>query len=179
MEIDIDKYLSDDTKKKIAEDVFRAELEKSAKEAERFLNTTNTSIIYGKIISEYVDKLKGTTDRSQYFEKILQREVNEILEKDANVDYESYRNRFAYEIRQKVHQMIFEYIDLNKERLFAELDKNLLRLCEEVLPLEIITNTIGRMSIDERDKNEIIRLLSKKYLLTKKSEVDTVEKIIC
>ena len=166
MEFNIDQYLSQETKQKIAEDLFREELKKDMDAVKESLDRQSQRQIYAQVIREYIDSM-GLVKESyiESFERIFDNEMKELLDRNGDFDDDDYHNRFAYEIRAKIHKLIFEYIDANKERLFSELNRNLVRLCEEVLPLEIITNTIGRMPLEEHDKTEIIRLVSKKYLI--------------
>ena len=170
---DLLNYLTDDDKKKIAERVFEAEIRKTIEEAKQndyqYSSLFSFNTIYLQIIKEYISKMNlVSTSFIPEFNKMIEKGKKSIIDSDGDINY----SPMVTAINNKLSEIARESIENDREQIKSLVRERVLKVCDDVLPLQIISKTVWEMDLPKESRERILSVLTVEYLNHKESAIN-------
>lgn len=164
-------YLTDDEKKKIAERVFEDEVRKSIEEFKRsaynYSSFFSFNTLYRKIVEEYISKMNYVReDFIPEFNKMIESGKKVIIDSDGDIEY----SPLVTAINDKLASIARETIDKDRNQIVSLVHDRLMKVCNEVLPLQIISKTVWDMNLPKESRERILSCLTTEYLNFKEND---------
>lgn len=159
------EYLTEDERKKIAERVFEAQVLKTIEENKRssynYTDFFSFHTFYRKIIEQYISKMNYVKeDFIPEFNKLIERSKQVIRDSDGDLEY----SPLLTAINDKLRSIAIESIENDKDEIKTLIHERILKVCDDVLPLQIISKTVWEMNIPKESRERILACLTTEYL---------------
>ena len=169
---DFREYLTDEEMKKIAERVFERELlgyfDEFKKNTYNFQDFFSFQTLYRKIIDQYISKMNFVKESFiPEFNLLIEKGKQEIIDADGDITYSPLVNA----INRKLEDIAKESIENDREQIKSLVRERVLKLCDEVLPLQIISRTVYELNLPKESRDRVLSVLTTEYLNNKEFKI--------
>ena len=166
------EYLTDEEMKNIAERVFERELlecfEEFKKNTYNFQDFFSFQTLYHKIVDQYISKMNyDREDFIPHFNKLIEKGKQAIIDSDGDITYSPLVNA----INRKLEDIAKESIENDREQIKSLVRERVLKVCDEVLPLQIIARTVYELNLPNDSRERVLSVLTTEYLNHKESKI--------
>lgn len=159
------EYLTPEEKKKIAERIFEEEVKKSIEETKRssynYHDFFSFNTLYRQIIKEYISKMNLINESFiPEFNEMIERGKKAIIDSEGDITY----SPMVTAINDKLSSIAKESIENDKDEIKTLIHDRILTICNDVLPLQIISKTVWEMQLPEESRKRILSCLTTEYL---------------
>ena len=167
------EYLTDEEMKKIAERVFERELlecfDEFKKNTYNFHDFFSFQTLYNKITDRYISKMNYVKESFiPEFNLLIEKGKQAIIDSDGDITYSPLVNA----INRKLEDIAKESIENDREQIKSLVRERVLKVCDEVLPLQIIARTVYELNLPNDSRERVLSVLTTEYLNHKESKID-------
>lgn len=170
---DFREYLTDEEMKKIAERVFERELlgyfDEFKKNVYNFHDFFSFQTLYRKIIDQYISKMNFVKESFiPEFNLLIEKGKQAIIDADGDINY----SPLVSAINRKLEDVAKESIENDREQIKSLVRERVVKVCDEVLPLQIIARTVYELNLPKESRERVLSVLTTEYLNHKESKID-------
>lgn len=151
MELDINKYLTEQQMEEIARKIFTEKLEKSIEDMINRKEQWGRGVfndVYGKLVEKYAQKINQQYEAK--IEKAIQEEINRTKSYDPD-----YSDTFYETIHKELHEYAKKIIADKNEELSPIVYDKILSACDDLLFSRIISDLMYKLNLDGTIKDVI------------------------